>query len=124
MSSMGISGIEDAPASEFAQQVCLEHGIDISNHCSRALDIDEMGGADIMLTMEPFQKKHLQLLFPAFRDKIAMLGAWPGKETRASLIKDPIGARIKVYRGVYDKIDYHIERIIPQLLMAAGPAYH
>ena len=121
VASMGISGIEDSPASEFAQQVCLEHGIDISHHNSQGLDLDEMAEADIILAMEPFQKKHLQLLFPAFRDKIALLGAWPDKETRNSLIRDPIGTRLKVYRSVYEKIDHHIERILPILRVKAHP---
>ena len=120
VTSMGISGIEGKPASGPTRQLCLEHGIDIESHRSRALKPDELMDADIIFVMEPGQMKHLRLLMPSFRDKIAMLGAWPGKQTRKSTIKDPIGRSMRVYRSVYDAIERHIERIMPSLLELSG----
>jgi protein-tyrosine-phosphatase len=120
VTSMGISGIEDRPASDFSQQLCEENGIDIESHRSRALKPDELMDADVIFVMEPMQQKHLRLLFPSFRDKIVMLGAWPGKQTRKSKIKDPIGRSLKVYRAVYKSIDTHLDRVMPSLLGLAG----
>ena len=118
--SMGISGIEGQPASEPARQLCQEHGLNIESHRSQALQPDGLLAADIIFVMDPGQLSHLRLLMPALRDKIFMLGAWPGKPTRNSTIRDPIGRPMRVYRSVYNAIDQHIERIMPSLLELAG----
>ncbi len=121
VTSMGIGGMENEPASNPARQICLQNGIDISHHRSRSLKAAELAAADIILTMERFQKKHIQLFFPLCLEKMGLLGAWPGEDTRKSDIGDPIGCPIKVYARVFAKIEHHIDRIMPTLqLMAAG----
>lgn len=120
VTSMGTSGIEGQPASEPSRELCRDNGIDIEAHRSRGLNPEELMDASIIFVMEPLQLKHMHLLFPAIRDKTFMLGAWPGKKTRKSTIKDPIGRSMRVYRSVYNAIDDHITRIIPSLLTMAG----
>ena len=120
VTSMGIGGIEGEPASEYSRQLCRENGIDIESHRSRGMRIEELKEADIVFVMEMAQLRHLRLLFPAFRDKIFMLGVWPGKKTWRTTIKDPIGRPLKVYQSVYKTIDSHIDRIMPPLLALAG----
>jgi protein-tyrosine phosphatase len=119
VSSMGISGLDNEPATDPAQQVCREHGIDIADHRSRPLVSEELIYADVVLAMEVYQKKHLQLFFPVFRDRFHLLGAWPGDETRKSAIRDPMGCRIKIYQQVFEKIHFHVMRILPTLMLMA-----
>jgi len=111
VSSMGIHGLDHEPASEFARQVCEEHGIDISSHRSRPISGEQLQQTDLIFCMEKGHRQFMQTFFPWYRRKIFLLGAWPGKETRKSTIRDPMGAPIEAYRLTFDIIKGHIDRI-------------
>jgi protein-tyrosine phosphatase len=115
VSSMGIHGLNDEPATEYARTVCEENGLDISAHKARSLVGEELQASDLILCMEPVHKKFLETFFPWNRDKIALLGAWPDKESHKSGIDDPIGGTIEEYRRTFRIIQNHIERILPLL---------
>ena len=115
VSSMGIHGLNDYPATEYAQAVCKEIGFDISSHRARSLVGDELQKADLVLCMEPVHKKFVQTFFPWHRDRVFLLGAWPEKEARKSSIEDPMGGSYEKYRRIFSIIQDHIERIIPLL---------
>lgn len=115
VSSMGIHGVIDSPATEYAQAVCKKNGFDISSHRARSLVGEELLKADVILCMEPVHKKFVQVFFPWCRDRVALLGAWPDKETRKSSIEDPMGGSYKKYQKIFTIIKEHIERIMPML---------
>jgi protein-tyrosine-phosphatase len=115
VSSMGIQGLNDYSATEFAQQVCKEDGFDILSHKARYLVGDELQQADLILCMEPVHKKFIQTFFPWLHKKVFLLGAWPEKQTRKSAIKDPMGGSYEKYQEIYHLIKTHIERIFPLL---------
>jgi protein-tyrosine-phosphatase len=115
VSSMGIHGLNGYSATEYAQKVCVEDGIDISHHKARYLVGDELQMADLILCMETVHKKFIQTFFPWLHKKVFLLGAWPEKQTRKSGIKDPMGGSYEKYQKVYNLIKTHIERIIPLL---------
>ncbi len=115
VSSMGIHGLENQPAAELARLVCGENGVDISAHRSRPLVFEELKEAEIVFAMEPVQADFVQLFFPGFRDKVFLLGAWPDRPTRKSVIKDPIGGSLRTYQKAFDSIAGHIDRILPAL---------
>ena len=115
VSSMGIHGLNDIPATEYAQKICKEHGFDISSHRARSLVGEELQKADLILCMEPVHKKFVQTFFPWLHKKVFLLGAWPEKQTRKSAIKDPMGGSYEKYQAVFSLIKTHIERIFPLL---------
>ena len=115
VSSMGISGLDNVPATQFAQKICKEHGFDISSHRSRPLMGDELRTADLVLCMEPVHREFLKTFFPWNKDKTFLLGAWPEKETRKSPIQDPMGSPLDIFRRIYGIIEAHIDRIFPLL---------
>ena len=115
VSSMGIHGLNDYSATEYAQKVCENDGFDISSHKARYLVGDELQMADLILCMEPVQKKFIQTFFPWLHKKVFLLGAWPEKQTRKSAIKDPMGGSYEKYQEIYSLIKTHIERIFPLL---------
>jgi protein-tyrosine phosphatase len=115
VSSMGTHGLYDSQATEYAQKVCKEDGVDISSHKARYLMGDELEKSDLILCMEPVHIKFVETFFPWSRKKIFLLGAWPDKATRKSGIQDPMGGSYEKYRQVFDLIKHHIERIFPQL---------
>lgn len=112
VASMGTHGLAGAPASELAQEVCQDHGVDISEHRSRGLVGEEIQEADLILCMEPAHRKFIQTFFPWQKDRVALLGAWPEKEKRKSAIRDPMGSSRKVYEQVFDLIATHVDRIL------------
>lgn len=115
VSSMGTHGLNDHPATEYACAVCEENGYDISSHKARSLVNEELQASDLILCMEPGHKKFIQTFFPWHRDKVALLAAWPEKESSKSSIDDPIGGTLEEYRRTFRIIHDHIERILPLL---------
>lgn len=115
VTSMGVQMIDLQPASEHAVAVCAENGLDISAHRSRALHPEELREAHLILTMEPFQQKHLQLLAPAIKDKVFLLSRWQGKRLYRKAITDPIGRSLRTYRKTFKVIDRHVQRVVSHL---------
>jgi protein-tyrosine phosphatase len=112
---MGVHGLDNQPASQYAQKVCLEHGVDISSHRSRQLVYDEMQSAHIVFALERVHKEFIATFFPRFNEKVFLLGAWPDAETKKSNVDDPMGGTLKAYEKCYSIIAHHVDRIIPFL---------
>jgi len=115
VSSMGVQGLDDSPATDLAQQVCAKNGIDISEHRSRPISGEELQAADLILCMEPGHVSFLNTFYPWHSDRLALLGAWPGKPKRKHTVQDPMGGSLSLYQKVYGIIEAHIDRILPQL---------
>lgn len=115
VSSMGVQGLDAAPATELARQVCAENGVDISGHLSRSLNGEELQTADLVLCMEPGHVSFINTFYPWHSDRVALLGAWPGKPKRKSAVQDPMGGSLALYRKIFNIVDTHIDRILPQL---------
>jgi len=120
VTSMGIHGVDSQPASENARLTCEEHAIDISSHRSRQLVYEELEAAHLILAMERVQKDFIELFFPRFREKVFLLAAWPGKETRKSNIDDPMGGTVKAYRRTFDAIASHVDRVLAAIIEYYG----
>jgi len=116
VSSMGTDGLKNAEASSLSLQVCLEKGIDISNHRSRRLVPDELIKSSLILVMEVVHYEYLYSFFPVVKEKCYLLKAWPSGGTSKHNIKDPMGGTKNVYKKAFKEIDKSIERIFPQLL--------
>jgi protein-tyrosine-phosphatase len=113
--SMGTHAMEGQPASAFSQQVCQEKEIDLSGHRSRPLIGEELREADLILCMEKGHAHFVKTFFPWNRDRIFLVGAWPGKASRKSPVEDPVGAPVGVFQQVFDMLQLHIDRIIQHL---------
>jgi protein-tyrosine-phosphatase len=115
VSSMGVQGLDGSPATELAQQVCAANGIDISAHRSRPVSGEEIQTADLILCMEPGHVSFLNTFYPWHSDRIALLGAWPGKAKKKHTVQDPMGGSRALYEKVFGIIEAHIDRILPEL---------
>jgi protein-tyrosine phosphatase len=116
VSSMGTHGLENAEASAFSQQLCLENGIDISSHRSRPLVPHELVKSSLILVMEIVHYEFIHSFFPIVKEKSYMLKSWPSAGSSKHNVKDPIGGTQKLYKKIYKEIDENIERIFPLLL--------
>jgi len=115
VSSMGVQGLDESPATDLARQVCEENGIDISDHRSRSIIGEELQAADLVLCMEPGHVSFINTFYPWHSERVALLGAWPEKPRRKSTVRYPIGGSLGLYRKIYGIIEAHIDRILPQL---------
>ncbi len=120
VSSMGTLGLLGEPASRYAQQACLERGIDISAHRSRALDAGELATAELVLTMEPVHAELVAECCPGAAGRTALLGVWPGTGSglQDDSVPDPMGRPLAYYREVADTIECHVARVVETLVQS------
>ena len=93
-SSAGLSTVDGRHASENAQTVALEYGVDISAHRSHLLTRSISRRADMIVCMTQEHFDMLNRLIP--EEKLAILGGG---------IDDPYGGDIEVYRRCAAEID-------------------
>lgn len=82
--SAGLGAMVDWPASEHAESLMKERGLDISGHRARQLTPEILGEADLVLVMELGHKKAIEAEDVTARGKVFRLGEWRDKD-----IKDP-----------------------------------
>lgn len=114
VSSGGTWATDGSAASAFSLQVLAEErGIDLSDHRSRALTLDMLQIANLVLVMTRGHKEAVQLEFPEQADKVYLLSemAGPGYD-----IADPIGQPLEAYRATFDEIDDLLARGLPRII--------
>jgi protein-tyrosine phosphatase len=100
--SAGVSAGRGAAPSQYAIDVCRDRGIDIADHRSHGVRIDQIRSADHIFAMTEY---HVDVLLD--------LDAEAGYKTTTLLrdddVDDPIGGSIADYRAVADKISRALE---------------
>jgi protein-tyrosine-phosphatase len=112
--SCGIAAIEGQPASEYAQKVLIEEGIDLSTHKSR-LFRREFLSYDLILTMTKSHKDYIVNKFPQVKGKVFVLGEFAGDSGDDIDIIDPFGSDEETYRKVAKQLRQKLEKIIDKL---------
>lgn len=114
--SAGTWASEGAPATEFSQLVCAEHGLDASAHRAQGVDHYLMKNADLVLCMTIQHKHDLQQIFPHYRDKVFTLREFGRTNPESDLsINDPYGRSIERFRETFEEIAREVRRIYPLL---------
>lgn len=116
--SAGLFTVEDRPAEPFAVDVCMEKGIDISEHRSTLLTTELVEWADVILVMEKSHLFYIQNLIPQAKEKTFLLGGF-GISSSEKEIEDPIGQDIEAYRNCCETLEAEIQKILPKLLELA-----
>ncbi len=124
ISSAGIYGLSNAPASLLAIEVARTRNVDLSRHRSRELTKEMLQKADLILAMSP---EHLDFIGRIDRkaiDKAYLLKVFPQSHHASNedqirgvlFIKDPIGGNLNDYEQSFSEIEKELNRIFPQLL--------
>jgi protein-tyrosine-phosphatase len=101
VSSAGIGAlVGEGPSSE-ALEVMQEYGVDISDHIARQVDGEMVREADLVLTMERYQREKLKRAYPEADGKIYTLKEYAGIGTD---IPDPYGTTKEFYQAVAREI--------------------
>lgn len=110
--SAGTSAWPDAPASDGALLVALEHGMDLGEHRARPLSPELVAGADLLLTMGPHHLDRVDALGGAGRAHL--LTAYASGHPRA--VSDPFGGDLDVYRATYRELAEQITRVLDRIV--------
>ncbi len=119
--SAGVFAMEGMPPTRETIRVLLDIGVDCSDHRTRALTLDMLEEADLILAMEPLHIEEILRRSPSSKGKGHLLktyGLTPSsnEESRAG-IPDPIGKPLEVYEVCFAEISEAIERVIKTLEM-------
>ncbi len=110
VSSAGIAAMTGHSASDHAQALVKEYGLDISAHRAIQLVPDMLLKADLVLVMDKTQQQKTETWQPAARGRIFRLGEWDDCD-----IPDPYGQDEAIYRDVFNLIDQGINSWMERL---------
>lgn len=115
--SAGTAACPGSPAVPQAVVAAAEHGVDLSDHRSRAVDGQLLAQADLVLGISPEHVEYVQTIAGAES------GATTLKEFAAEggrgldvYIPDPIGGSLTMYRASFREIRHEIERVCPAIV--------
>ena len=99
ISSAGIQAVINRPAVFEVHNLMQKQGIDISNHRARQLTEEIVLDSNLILVMEKFHKKEIEIAFPFSYGKVFLLGKWSGFE-----IPDPYEQSFEAFEECFDLI--------------------
>lgn len=115
--SAGVWAVQGEPATEETIAVLQELGIDAKPHRSRPLDWDLLEWADLVLTMEEWQKRQIVAKAPEVKDKVFTLPEFVGEEGD---VPDPYGTARHAYRQIRDRIQRLVEKMLVKIAGREG----
>jgi protein-tyrosine-phosphatase len=118
VSSAGTADLRGAHATEHAQTVCLEHGVDIGGHRSRGLTGEMLSGSDLILGMTHAHVNFVGSLDPDASGRTFLLSEFADGSDHD--VPDPIGGSMEEYRAAYDMIEGHLAKALPAIIELAG----
>ena len=104
VSSAGLGALIDEPADNFAQELMLQRGLDISSHRARQVSSQILFDADIIFTMSAGQQKEIWCSIPSIFGKVHRLGNWSGYD-----IPDPYRRPKQAFEQALALIEQGIE---------------
>lgn len=124
VSSAGISGLENIPASPFAIEVAKLRSVDLSLHRSHQLTKKMLEEADLILTMSQEHLDYIRRIDRKAREKAFLLRVFPQPHPLSNedqnqgvlFIKDPIGGSLEDYKRSFLEIEKEVKRIFPDIL--------
>lgn len=113
VSSAGVYGLDDSPASQPGVEVLAGRGIDISGHRAHTVSQSEIAEADLVLVMEEGHRRTLFYTYPHLLGKVFLLSEMSGNYYD---IKDPYRQPKEAYQRTVDELAALIEAGYPMIL--------
>lgn len=111
--SMGIRAIGGQPAAPHSLSLMAERGIDLSEHRSRAFDLDLVESSTLVLCMEQAQVDWIYHAYPHQRGNIFTLS---DMSYRQYDVPDPYGEALDAYRKMVSDVATLIEAGLPRII--------
>jgi len=88
-----------------AQAAAASNGVDLSAHRSCLISEDMVRGAELILVMDPGQRRRIQSMFDWFEGPVLLLGDFDPGSIDTRTIRDPIDQPRSVFDEVYARIE-------------------
>ncbi|MED1469071.1 low molecular weight protein arginine phosphatase [Bacillus salipaludis] len=111
--SAGVFAVDGNEASAHAKQVLEENQI-VHNHQSSLLSGEEVGWADLILTMTGSHKGAILNYYPESAAKLFTLKEFTG-ETIFQDVSDPYGGNVSIYRETFQELEKLIDIVIEKI---------
>jgi protein-tyrosine phosphatase len=106
------------PAPSEAQSVAKRRGVDLSAHRSMLITEDLVSSADLIIVMEPAQRRGL-LRQGWSADSVVVLGDLDPLPIQKRAIRDPFGQSERVFEDSYERIDRCLAALLAALNVPA-----
>jgi protein-tyrosine phosphatase len=93
------------PASPVTQRLAAQRGMDLGPHRSRQVTPGDVMSADLVVVMEPGQKRLLLRRFACRPEQVAVLGDLDPLPIKRRAVQDPYGHPDSVFKQVYARIE-------------------
>jgi protein-tyrosine phosphatase len=101
--SGGFIGFNRPPPAE-ALAAAERHGVDLSNHRSRLVTADLARAADLIVVMDPTQRRLVCERFGRWPTEVLVLGDLDPAPVETRTIRDPVNESQEVFDQVYERI--------------------
>ena len=118
VSSAGTSAWPEAPASDGALLVALEHGIDLAEHRARSLAPELVAGSDIILAMGPHHLERAEALGGGGKSWLLTGFVNP---MNARPVSDPFGGDLAGYRATFEELEREIASVLDRIAAERTP---
>jgi protein-tyrosine-phosphatase len=124
VSSAGICGLDNIPATPFAIQVARDKNVDISRHLSRQLTKEILDESDLVLAMASEHLDFIRRIDEEANQQAFLLKLFPRTHSKSNTkrdlgvlsIKDPVGGNLAEYEKSFREIEKEVKRILPDIL--------
>lgn len=108
--SAGLGALVDHPAEPTAMKIAMEHGVDMSAHRARQINMDILKWADLVLVMENGQKQDILRKYPWTEGKVFRYGE-PHKVDVPDPYRRPESAFVMSWNFISKLTPYWVQKI-------------
>ena len=110
--SAGLLALPGNSATQMAQRVALEHGVDLAHHQAKPVNEPFIVWSDRILVMEKTHERDLLNDFPVAQGKVLLLRFFARSGSRNRGVADPYGLNYEAYRFCFLDIEEAISGLV------------
>jgi protein-tyrosine phosphatase len=115
VASAGLNAHPGRAAHPWAVAAAKELGVSLEAHCAQLLTVEMVTRAEVIFAMDYHNMVQLRSRFPEAKNKVFMLGAYAGKNSRSFEIGDPYYSGEDGTRQCYKTLDVCIKNLVSSL---------
>jgi low molecular weight protein-tyrosine phosphatase len=112
--SAGFAGFNRQPPAE-AMAAAERHGLDLTNHRSRLMTADLVRAANLIVVMDPVQRRLVCERFGRRPTDVILLGDFDPSPLETRTIRDPVDQSREVFDQVYERIARCVREVVTVL---------